>query len=287
MAQKFANNWHSTVAVQMLTTHSTLTVASGGGASLEAQTGTLSTTNYCLLTLARKSGSIETAWEIVRVTSVTGDILALDMIGSRNKEGSSLLQWEIGETVSARMTRDSILAAINSGSPAGTIVQYGGAAAPSGWLLCDASEVNRGTYADLFTAIGTTYGSAGPTTFTLPDLRSRIPLGAGAGPGLTTRTRGQKSGAENHALTIPEMASHNHGLGSHTHGIGDHTHSGGAATSAILCPGGGSWVTPNLSNTGSASGNTDAASGNTSSTGSGTAFDMMNPYTVVNYIIKT
>lgn len=64
--------------------------------------------------------------------------------------------------------------------PAGVIVDYGGAAAPTGWLLCDGSAVSRTTYADLFAAIGTQYGAGdGSTTFNVPDFRGRVSVGLG------------------------------------------------------------------------------------------------------------
>jgi hypothetical protein len=64
--------------------------------------------------------------------------------------------------------------------PAGTIVAYGGASAPTGWLLCDATAVSRTTYARLFAAIGTGYGIGdGSTTFNVPEMRDRQPLGKG------------------------------------------------------------------------------------------------------------
>ena len=65
--------------------------------------------------------------------------------------------------------------------PSGSIIAFGGAAAPdAGWLLCDGSDVNRTTYARLFAAIGTAYGTGnGSTTFGLPDLRDRVLLGKG------------------------------------------------------------------------------------------------------------
>jgi hypothetical protein len=94
------------------------------------------------------------------------------------------------------------LGKVNSliGAPAipGFIGMWGGGAAPAGWLLCDGAAVSRSTYASLFAAIGTTHGAGnGSTTFNVPDLRSRYPMGAGAGPGLTARTAGQKFGIEN------------------------------------------------------------------------------------------
>jgi microcystin-dependent protein len=64
--------------------------------------------------------------------------------------------------------------------PAGVVLMYGVATAPTGWLLCDGSAVSRTTYATLFAAISTTYGIGnGTTTFNVPDFRSRIPVGAG------------------------------------------------------------------------------------------------------------
>jgi len=65
--------------------------------------------------------------------------------------------------------------------PTGTIVAYGGTAAPAGWLLCDATAVSRTTYARLFAVIGTGFGIGdGTTTFNVPDVRDRFPLGKGA-----------------------------------------------------------------------------------------------------------
>lgn len=80
----------------------------------------------------------------------------------------------------------------------GTIILFGGSGVPTGYLLCDGSAVNRTTYADLFTAIGVTWGAGnGTTTFNVPDCRSKMPLGAGAGPGYTPRTLGGTGGIEN------------------------------------------------------------------------------------------
>jgi microcystin-dependent protein len=71
--------------------------------------------------------------------------------------------------------------------PTGTIAGFGGTAAPTGWLLCDGAAVSRTTFSALFTAIGTAYGVGdGSTTFNVPDLRQRFPLGkATAGTGST------------------------------------------------------------------------------------------------------
>lgn len=64
--------------------------------------------------------------------------------------------------------------------PIGGIVQFGGSTAPSNWLICNGDAVSRTTYADLFTALSTSYGSGdGSTTFNLPDLRGRMAVGKG------------------------------------------------------------------------------------------------------------
>ena len=66
--------------------------------------------------------------------------------------------------------------------PVGSIVMYGAASAPTNWLLCDGTAVSRTTYADLFTAIGTTYGAGnGSSTFEVPDMQSRFPVGYDGG----------------------------------------------------------------------------------------------------------
>lgn len=67
---------------------------------------------------------------------------------------------------------------VNTNTPAGLITAYAGSTAPTGWLICDGSAVSRTTYANLFTAIGTTYGTGdGSTTFNLPNLKGRVPVG--------------------------------------------------------------------------------------------------------------
>lgn len=72
-------------------------------------------------------------------------------------------------------------------APPGAVTAYAGASAPDGWLMCDGSAVSRATYADLFAVSGVLYGSGdGSTTFNLPDLRQRFPLGkAVSGTGST------------------------------------------------------------------------------------------------------
>lgn len=71
--------------------------------------------------------------------------------------------------------------AIHSVVPAGVVNPYAGASAPAGWLMCDGASKVRADFADLFAAIGTTFGAADGTHFNVPDLRARTPVGVGAG----------------------------------------------------------------------------------------------------------
>jgi microcystin-dependent protein len=119
-----------------------------------------------------------------------------------------------------------------AGLAAGIVQMYAGSSAPSGWLVCDGSAVSRTTYSALFTAIGTTWGVGdGSTTFNLPDMRGRSPLGAGSGTGLTSRTLGTSYGSEKTALNASDIPSHTHPIGGNS-GIdnADHTHTVSATT---------------------------------------------------------
>jgi microcystin-dependent protein len=128
--------------------------------------------------------------------------------------------------------------------PAGTLLDFAGATAPGGWLLCDGSALSRTTYSVLYGVIGTTYGAGdGSTTFNLPDTRGRISVGAGQGTGLTNRVLAATGGEEAHTLSVAELASHTHGvahthtMGNHTHTMGNHTHYCGGVDHLHSCSG--------------------------------------------------
>jgi microcystin-dependent protein len=92
----------------------------------------------------------------------------------------------------------------------GQIMMFGGNFAPRSWAFCQGQLIAISSNTALFSILGTTYGGDGRTTFALPDLRGRTPIGHGAGPGLTPRQIGQKSGQEDVTLTQLEMPQHNH-----------------------------------------------------------------------------
>jgi len=92
----------------------------------------------------------------------------------------------------------------------GQIIMFAGNFAPRGWAFCDGQLIPITQNTALFSILGTTYGGDGRTTFALPDLRGRVAMHAGSGPGLSSRRLGEKGGAENVKLTEAEMPSHSH-----------------------------------------------------------------------------
>lgn len=230
---------------------------------------------------------------------------ALDTALYRNAAG--VLQTDTSLVIAGNLT---VSGAITGGGvvPAGAMMEYGGAAAPTGWLLADGSAVSRTTYAALFTAIGTAYGVGdNSTTFNLPNMKGRCARGFDSGT-VSVNALGKTGGAETHPLTVAELAVHAHtvneGAG-HTHTMNNPTHahgtggvaSGGTNPNAPGAGGGvlgvsdtGTSIPVNLSISGAAANQTAVA--NTTgltinNNGSGTAHNNLSPYVTVNYIIKT
>lgn len=81
---------------------------------------------------------------------------------------------------------------------------------PLDWLLCDGTAVSINQYQALYSLIGTTYGGNGATTFGLPDLRGRLPVGQGTGTGLTSRIIGQSFGTELAPVPAAALPAHTH-----------------------------------------------------------------------------
>lgn len=157
-----------------------------------------------------------------------------------------------------------------SGLPAGIYLPYGGDPAPAGWQLCDGTAVSRATFADLFTAIGTAYGVGdGSTTFNLPDMRGRNAIGLDNMGGVSADTITDASadtiggtfGAEDHTLTIAELAAHTHPQQSDTLIQAGAAISGGADFGSL-------------------------GPGTTQSTGGGDAHNNVQPGMASNWIIK-
>lgn len=94
----------------------------------------------------------------------------------------------------------------------GEIIMFGGNFAPRGWALCDGQLLSIAQNTALFSILGTTYGGDGRVTFALPDLRGRVPVHAGQGPGLSDYNLGQVGGTENVTLLTSEIPAHAHGF---------------------------------------------------------------------------
>jgi hypothetical protein len=112
---------------------------------------------------------------------------------------------------------------------------YAGSTAPnSDWLICDGSAVSRTTYAALYAVIGTTFGTGdNSTTFNIPDMRSRMPIGVGTGTGLSARTLAQTNGAESQTIASSNLPTHSHTLSAHTHTSAAHSHTSAAHTHTL------------------------------------------------------
>lgn len=150
--------------------------------------------------------------------------------------------------------------------PVGSIVPYGNKEAPTNWLSCNGQAVSRTTYADLFTIIGTQFGSGdGSTTFNLPDLNQyRVPIGYDRTEEQSNRMNlGTVGGEEKHTMTINELVAHNH-IAEFQGNYGQDGSFYGVATNS----------------------GADGENVKTKKTGGGQPFNVMQPYVTTNYIIK-
>ena len=98
----------------------------------------------------------------------------------------------------------------------GEIRMFAGNFAPRGWGFCDGQLLAISQNDALFSLLGTIYGGDGRTTFGLPDMRGRIPIHAGTGPGLSPYSIGAKAGSENVTLTPTDLPQHSHDFHANT-----------------------------------------------------------------------
>ena len=146
--------------------------------------------------------------------------------------------------------------------PYGTIIQSAAVNIPEGWLLCNGASIVKNSYLNLYNAIGYTYGGSGDN-FNVPDIRGRVSVGTGTGAGLSSRTLGNTGGAETHQLSVDEIPAH--------------THTESISTGNLSIENDNPDVFGNQ---------TSSFTGNTGSTGGGQSHNNMQPFIVLNYLIK-
>jgi microcystin-dependent protein len=157
----------------------------------------------------------------------------------------------------------------------GEIKIFAGNFAPRGWAMCDGQLMAISQNTALFSLLGTTYGGDGRTTFGLPDLRGRIPVHAGRGPGLSDRMIGQRGGSENETLTTAQLPAHTHTARA-LDKPGDRSTPGAAHWAATISG------SPNYSK---AAPDVNMHPGILTDTGGGQAHSNLMPFLCVNFII--
>ncbi len=156
----------------------------------------------------------------------------------------------------------------------GEIRMFGGNFAPRGWALCDGQLLAISQNDALFSLLGTIYGGDGQNTFGLPDLRGRVVVHQGTGPGLTPRPIGQKSGVESVALTEAQMPSHSHA-----------PQGSAAAANAGAGPAGSVMATTAINVYGDGTPDQPMAAAGIATAGGSQPHTNMAPFTCVNHII--
>lgn len=207
------------------------------------------------------------------------------------------ITFTAGQTLTAVQTNTDLA------NPTGMLAPFAGATQPTGWLLCDGTSKTSAAYPDLFAVIGYTYGgSAG--TFYLPDMRGRIPMGAGTGTGLnasgtgaptgtaqTARARGEWGGEETHLLTGAESgtSAHGHTASSPAHSHGPQGHNNFLAwdggTLGVASGGGLAQATGSPNSTTSVAATVTVV--NSVAANASSRHAVVAPFVVLNYIIKT
>ncbi|MEZ4385631.1 MAG: tail fiber protein [Nannocystaceae bacterium] len=151
----------------------------------------------------------------------------------------------------------------------GEIRLFAGNFAPRSWAFCEGQLLPISQNSALFSILGTMYGGDGRTTFALPDLRGRAPIGVGHGPGLSDIRQGEKGGAEQVTLTTSQLPSHNHQLR-----VSTNDGNTKEASQGYLAP--GNYAT---------SANASAPAGAITNTGGNLPVPIVQPYLGLRYII--
>lgn len=164
----------------------------------------------------------------------------------------------------------------------GAIFMFAGNFAPRGYQLCQGQVLSIAQNTALFSILGITYGGNGTTTFQLPDLRCRVPVGQGSAPNLTPVQLGDVGGAQNVSVLQSNMPAHNHAINVSNTGAGQPLPQGNFIAEPLD---GNSNPTTGF-NAAATSGSTLAPT-SVSLAGQGLPLNIQNPYLGINYIIAT
>ena len=212
---------------------------------------------------------------------------------ANSNDAIEALQTKVGVDNSAVATSLDYKMRINN--PTGEITMWGTSSAPTGWLIADGSAVSRSTYSALWGVLGTTYGGGdGSTTFNLPNLKGKFPVGRDASQG-EFDVLGETGGGKTNALGVANLPAHTHS-GS-TNNTGGHAHTSAQSDIVRQFGGGDAKLTANSNygpyNTGSITTDTQGAhdhtvsvSGGGNGTATGNAFNILPPYFAINFIIR-
>ena len=159
----------------------------------------------------------------------------------------------------------------------GDVMAVGFNFCPRGWTEADGKLLPVGQYSALFSLYGTMYGGDGRSTFGVPDLRGRVAMSKGTGPGLTPRTEGQKSGSETNTLIAAQMPQHNHRINTTETSLNTHD------------PNGSIFATfddpNNIYMNNSPTINHQMATNAVTNSGGGQPVNNMQPFLVINYCV--
>ncbi len=176
----------------------------------------------------------------------------------------------------------------------GEVRGFAGNFAPRAWAFCDGQLLPISSNTALFSIIGTIYGGDGRTTFALPDLRGRVMVHPGNGPGLSSRRLGQKGGSETNTLNVTQIPSHNHSavgklkVNTNPADSSDPKSNYAALANGRVTSGGGAGGTVAANGWSASQNDFGAADGVTvtvGNTGGGQSVNNMQPWLGVNYII--
>lgn len=225
-----------------------------GGVPAVTTTGTQTLTNKTLTSPAINTATITSP----TITVAAAGSIALGTSASAiTADSKTISAAEVGYLDGVT---SAIQTQLNTNTPVGTIIMYGGATAPTGWLLCDGDTIPT-QHTTLRALVGTT----------TPDLKGRVPVGYGNGSGLTNRsTLFFKDGFENVTLTTAQIPSHQHGTAI---AGGSSFNMAGSSTPGSFA----NWFAGDSSNTTIVTDNL---------IGGGGSHPNMQPFTVVNFIIK-